>query len=216
VIIGLLNQKGGVGKTTLAISLADALAISNKDERVLLIDPDPQQSALSWSQAKDVSPNFSVIGLSTKTIHRDLPEISKNYQHVIIDSPPRVTDIARSVVLASELILIPCTPCVFSVWAFEETVSLIQEASVFKPDIKYAILINRKSSNTLISKSLVKTVKSMNIKMLKSMISDRVIFSTASLQGKSIFEIQGNNQSKKKASEEVFELMEEIQEIYNK
>jgi len=215
MIIGLLNQKGGVGKTTLAISIACALANSKKNEKVLLIDSDPQQSALNWSQVRDSSPNFSVIGLATKTIHRDLPEICKNYNHVIIDSPPRVTDIARSVILASEIILIPCTPCVFSVWAFQETVNLIQEASVFKPNIKYAIVINRKSPKTLIGKSLIKTIKEMEIRMMKTMVSERVVFSNASLQGKTIFEMQKNDDAKRKAMDEIKQLIKELPGIIN-
>jgi chromosome partitioning protein len=214
MIIGLLNQKGGVGKTTLAISLAHALS-NSKTKKVLLVDSDPQQSALNWSQVKDSSPSFSVIGLATKTIHRDLPEISKNYDHVIIDSPPRVTDIARSVILASEIILIPCTPCVFSVWAFEETVNLIEEASVFKPNIKHAILINRKSTKTLISKSLIKTIKESEIRMMKTMISERVVFASASLQGKTIFEMQKNDDSKIKAMQEIKKLIRELKGMSN-
>lgn len=214
MIIGLLNQKGGVGKTTLAISIACALSKSKKD-KVLLIDSDPQQSALNWSQVRDSSPNFSVVGLATKTIHRDLPEIAQNYTHVIIDSPPRATDIARSVILASDLILIPCTPCVFSVWAFQETVNLIQEAAVFKPNIKYAIIINRKSPKTLISKSLIKTIKDMKIPMIKTMISERIVFSNASLQGKTIFEMQKNDDAKRKAMDEIKKIIKDLHGIIN-
>ena len=89
MIIALLNQKGGVGKTTLATHLAGEFARSGQS--VVVIDADPQGSALDWSQRRDQSGAarlFGVIGLARETLHVEAPAIARGVDHVIIDGPP--------------------------------------------------------------------------------------------------------------------------------
>ena len=114
MIVALLNQKGGVGKTTLALHLAGEWA--NRDQRVMLIDADPQGSALDWSQARareGLPRRFAVIGLARDTLHREAPELARGADHVVIDGPPRVAGLMRSAVLAADLVLIPVQPSPF-------------------------------------------------------------------------------------------------------
>ena len=96
MIIGLLNQKGGVGKTTLSVHLAAAFAQMGK--RTLMVDADPQGSALDWSASRTTEPLFPVIGLPKATIHRELKSLALDYDAVVIDGPPRSYDIARSAI----------------------------------------------------------------------------------------------------------------------
>ena len=129
MIFGVLNQKGGVGKTTLSVNLAACLARTGA--RVLLIDADPQGSALDWAAARQSEPLFSVVGFPRATIHKEIAQLGQGYEHIIIDGPPRVTDLARSAIMASDIVVIPVQPSPYDIWAAEEVVKLITEARVY-------------------------------------------------------------------------------------
>jgi len=178
MIIALCNQKGGAGKTTLAIHLAHAIALSKK--RVLLVDSDPQGSASGWAAAREEASPFPVIQMARDSLHRDLPAIAADYQHCIIDTPPRVSALARSAILASDLVIVPVQPSSYDVWAAGETVQLIQEAQQFKPDIKAAFVINRRITGTAIGKEIEGALVEMPFPILKTVIAQRVAFAESS------------------------------------
>jgi len=92
MIVGVLSQKGGVGKTTIAINVAATLAL--RGQRVLLVDADPQGSSLAWSSARDCDPLFPVVGMAKPSLHRDLPAMAKDYDVVVIDGPRGSTSLA--------------------------------------------------------------------------------------------------------------------------
>lgn len=213
MIISLLNQKGGVGKTTLSINIAASLARAGN--RVLLIDADPQESALDWAMARAKKNLFSVIGLARPTIVHEIEELSKRYNYVVIDGPPRVTDLARACILSSDLVLVPILPSPLDVWGAKEMVGLIEEAITFKlkPDLKAAFVINRKIMQTVIGREIGHALEQYSIPVLKNVVSQRVIFAESVAQGLSVHEVCSS--SPVPAVSEIEEVVCELLELMN-
>ena len=209
MIISLLNQKGGVGKTTLAVNLAMGLALSGK--RVMLMDADPQGSSLTWSGNREGEGPFPVVGIPKPTLHKELPKLADNYDFIIVDGPPRVYDVTRSAILASDLILIPVTPSPYDVWATEETVKVITEVMPFKENLKSFFVINRKIMNTVIGRDVIDALASYDIPVMKSQLCQRVSFAETAGEGKTVLETE----PKSPASDEIRALIQEILEAFN-
>lgn len=207
MLISLLNQKGGVGKTTLAVHLAEVF--SRLDKSVLLVDADPQGSALDWAAARPENPRFPVIGLPKPTLHRELPAIAKNHDYVLIDGPPRVNEIARAAIMASDIVIIPVQPSPFDVWAAKEIVDLLNEASTFKENIKSAFVINRKIVNTAIGRDVVEALSSYPVPVLETSICQRVAFAESAAQGLTVLHLEPSGV----ASQEILSLAREILEL---
>src|ERR1700739_1439933 len=115
MILSVLNQKGGVGKTTLSVNLAAALAA--RKQRVLVVDADPQGSALDWVAVRGQDAPFVAVGMCKPVIHLEPPKMGKDFDVILIDGPPRVYEVAKSAVMASDAVLIPVLPSQFDVWA---------------------------------------------------------------------------------------------------
>lgn len=206
MIYGLMSQKGGAGKTTLAVNLAAHLALGGA--RVLLVDADPQGSALAWSAARERDPLFPVVGMAKPTVHRELPELARDYDAVVIDGAPRVNELARSAILAADLVVIPVQPSPYDVWAAAETVALVREASVFKETLKAVVAINRRIVNTAIGRDVAEALAPLGLPVLAATITQRVVFAESAAAGLAVAEAAPDSAG----AHEIAALVRELQE----
>lgn len=205
MIIGVLNQKGGVGKTTIAVNMAAVLALQG--QRVLLVDADPQGSSLAWSSAREAPPLFSVVGMAKPTLHREMPDLAKDYDAVVIDGAPRVNDLGRAAILASDMVLIPVQPSPYDVWAAADTVTLIREAQQFKENLKAAFAINRKIAKTAIGRDVASALEHFGIPVLPAHLCQRVLYAESAAQGLAVSEVAPNGDAARELAALVSSIM---------
>ena len=208
MIVALLNQKGGVGKTTLALHLAGEWA--RRGKRVTLIDADPQGSALDWSQqrSRNGAPRlFGVVGLARDTLHREAPELARAADHIVIDGPPRVAGLMRSALLAADLVLIPVQPSPFDGWASAEMLALLGEASIYRPHLPARFVLNRCGARTVIARETAEALADYDPPVLSSTIGQRIVFAQAAQTGQLAAEL-GDDSA---AAREIDALVAEIE-----
>ncbi|MCS3926158.1 chromosome partitioning protein [Bradyrhizobium elkanii] len=184
MIVAVLNQKGGVGETTLALHLANEWALRGR--RVTLVDADPQGSALSWSQQRareNVAPLFGAVCLARDTLYHEAPEIARTADHVVIDGPPRVAGLMRSALLAADLVLIPVQPSPFDGWASAEMLDLLREARIYRPQLAARFVLNRCGARTIIARETAEVLADYDPPVLASTIAQFVVFADAAQSG---------------------------------
>ena len=125
-----------------------------------------------------------MLGLARETLHRELPAIAANADHVIVDGAPRTTGVARSALRAADLVLIPATPSPFDGWASAEMLRLLAEARVFRPDLAARMVLNRCAARTVLARDIAAALADHDPPVLATRISQRIVFADAARTGR--------------------------------
>jgi chromosome partitioning protein len=183
MVISLINQKGGVGKTTTAINVAGCLA--SQGLTVLLADADPQGSVLQW-HATGADSEFSVAGLPQAELRDRIKQHRREFNHVVVDSPPALTRITREIAAASDLVIIPLGPSSLDIFSSRETIQLVADARTGNRKLAARLLVYRKIPGTRLAAEAREAVNACGLEVFATEISQRIAYVEAIIAGASI------------------------------
>lgn len=192
-IITIAHQKGGVGKSTLALNLA----LCFKDQlRVALVDSDLQGSLY---HAREDFPDLEILAAEKVS---DIPKLG--YDLIIIDTPPYLSNKLTDLFLLSDFVLVPTKAGFFDVMAIRATLALIRFAQAQKPALKAGIVLNMIKYRSGVTKDVSELLKDMGTPLLKTIIHDRVSITRSAITAGIL------SGSDLKAKEEFTSLAEEV------
>ena len=203
-VITISQQKGGSGKTTLAVHLALAF-IKYHNLKVAVIDTDPQGSLGKWfmirTEKKVSNDNLTFKTASLWGAQYESKTLKKDHDIVIIDTPPKIESDARPSIESADLVLIPVAASQVDFWATGAIVDIAKKANK-----KILIQINRSSQRSKLISKTNEFIKSLDLSATKTIIGNRQIFAASMGEGKTAIE----KQKKSNAVEEIKNLSEQI------
>ena len=203
-VITISQQKGGSGKTTLAVNLALAF-IKYHNLKVAVIDTDPQGSLGKWfmirTEKKVSNDNLTFKTASLWGAQYESKTLKKDHDIVIIDTPPKIESDARPSIESADLVLIPVAASHVDFWATGAIVDIAKKANK-----KILIQINRSSQRSKLITKTNEFIKSLDLSATNTIIGNRQIFASSMGEGKTAVE----KQKKSSAVEEIKQLSEQI------
>lgn len=206
-VVVVANQKGGVGKSTIACNLA--VAFSKGGYKTLLIDADTQGSSIGFRALRQED-DIQAIAIPSPTIHKDISKFE--HQVVIVDAGGRDTSTFRSAVLSASfgILIIPVLPSVYDVWATEDTLKILEEARLYA-DIKAYIVINQVIKANIVKEAidvLSELASNYRVGILNTKLHSRVSYRNSIKEGKGVLEYDDP-----KAKHELRQLYEEVKQL---
>ena len=203
-VITISQQKGGTGKTTLAVHLAMAF-IKYHNLKVAIIDTDPQGSLGKWFIIRSEK-NVSNKNLTFKTAslwgaQYESKTLKNDHDIVVIDTPPKIESDARPAIEAADLVLIPMAASHVDFWATGAIVEIAKKANK-----KILVQINRSSQRSKLINKTNEFIKSLDLTSTKTIIGNRQIYTSAMGEGKTAVE----KQKKGSAVEEIKNLSYQV------
>ena len=213
-IISFVNQKGGPGKTTLAMHLAGALA--RRGDRVLIADADPQGTASHWAKsAPERSPFPAAIaglGAADATLHRELQKYLDAFRWIVVDCPPSAdSPAAQSALLVSDLALIPVVPSPPDLWSSVAICAVLDRVMVLNEDLIARIVVNQRKPHTRLAAHTATLLPRYGIPVLATQVGDREAFRHAAAAGTIVHDLPRARQ----AAAEIEALTDEVLAILN-
>jgi chromosome partitioning protein len=200
-IVTFAQQKGGAGKTTLALNLACAAAESGLP--VAILDADPQGSLGQWFMLRRErgEPGLTFATASAWGVSYECEKLAKDHGLVVVDTPPKVDADLRPALRASDLVVVPVATSHLDLWATESVLDLARREG---RDV--LVVLNRLPPRARIADEMAKAVDGLAVDRARSVIGNRVAFAAATGRGLSVLETD----SRGKAAADVRALWSEV------
>jgi len=201
MIITIANEKGGSGKTTLAINLATWIERARRAP-VLLLDTDPQRSTEVFANIRaeaNLPQLFSILSKHGESIRGELNALDKHFNDIIIDTGGRDSKDMRTAMIASNVVIIPTIPSQLDFDVLENMLDIYAQAVALKPNLRAVIVVNRASPNPFLYKVVndlkkvineIKKEKELkNAYLFDSVLYERLNYRKAISEGKTLKEL---------------------------
>ncbi len=208
MVISFISYKGGVGKTTLSENVAVCFAHAGRS--VCIVDADDSANSLSWNErrSKDL-PKIDVFRENNKEdIALKIRDYNRQYDVVVIDSPPSQTPISDMIVLMSNMVIVPLLPKgeqeTNTINQFVRKIKALEAAK--EKNIPVYFVINEFDGRTSLHRNFAETMeKTFSDRLLSSKLHNRVAYAEVTHEGRGVFEY-----SDQKARDEVATLVNEL------
>ncbi len=202
-VITIAQHKGGAGKTTLSAQLAAALGLT--DAKILIIDVDPQGSLTEWhkvrSQTLGRKNKITLFQTQGWKMMRELPRIQREFDYIIVDTPPHAESESSIAIRLADLVLMPMQPSPLDVWACAPTIKIILQEK--KP---LMLVMNRLPAKSRLNDTIMDKLNGMSVQVARSTLGNRVAFASSMMQGLGVGEFDPRGL----AAAEMADLLKEI------
>jgi chromosome partitioning protein len=205
-VIAVANQKGGVGKTTLAMNMAAGLT---RRGSCIVVDADPQRSATMWIELSDSLREFPAKVVPAEDgIKKQIIQLQTEFDYIVIDCPPEIkSDSTMSAIEISQVLLIPLLPSPMDLWASSRIEELIKRVQRVNPTISAFVVLNQIEPRSAMSRGMGEALQEIDIPVLRHRLGRRASYRTAALEGCSVYDLGYRGQV---ASEEMDNIIDEV------
>lgn len=203
-IIAFIGNKGGVGKTTLAINIATML---NQKSPTALLDADPQGSTLHWADMIDNESMPNIVD-ATGDVAQAVEQHRDQIEHLLIDCPPQLhSEQTQSALQHCDIAVIPVLPSPLDIWATVAVSDAIVESRKTNPDLKALLVINQLEPRTRLSRLVLEAINELETPVAATTLHRRVVYRSSILEGKSVSQMGRPGAI---ATEEIKQLLAEV------
>ncbi len=191
-VISLVNQKGGVSKSTTSVHLSYWL-ITKKQQKTLLIDVDTQGSSSKWVQGMEEVEIPCKVIQSPDDLLEQIPELACRYDYLIVDGPASLSESTRAILFRSDLAVIPVQPSGVDLRSASDTVRLVKQAQSVRGGLPIAALfISRAVKGTKLKDEAIALLsKNQSATLLKTVIHQKQAIADTSGQSETVWNLPG-------------------------
>ena len=186
-IVAIINQKGGTGKTTLALNLAAGLA---KRGSVHLVDADPQRSITQWVGMGGGNSGLPGVAQLIGNPTAILGKFLRSHRYVVVDCAPTVQgETIATIMRMAHIVLIPVLPSPIDLWASVDMAVAVNAAKKHNPGLSAYLVLNQLETRNALSRDMREAVAEFDVPVLAAGIQRRAAYRSAAVEGQSVYGI---------------------------